>query len=51
VVAGIIGYASIWALLAYLRRNTTAIFVIYRIILGTVILILLWRGVISPVIN
>ncbi len=51
VVAGIIGYASIWALLAYLRRNTTAIFVVYRIILGTVILILLWRGVISPVIN
>ncbi len=51
VVAGIIGYASIWALLAYLRRNTTAIFIIYRLILGTVILVLLWQGVISPVIN
>jgi undecaprenyl-diphosphatase len=51
VVAGIIGYASIWALLAYLRRNTTAIFVIYRLILGTVILVLLWQGVISPVIQ
>ena len=51
VVAGIVGYTSIWALLAYLRLNTTAIFVIYRLILGTVILILLWQGVISPVIN
>ena len=51
IVAGIIGYVSIWALLAYLRRNTTAVFIIYRIILGTTILILLWRGVISPVVN
>ena len=51
VIAGIIGYASIWGLLAYLRRNTTSIFVVYRLILGTVILILLWQGVISPVVN
>lgn len=51
IIAGIIGYASIWALLAYLRRNTTGIFVVYRIILGTVILILLWRGIISPAVN
>ena len=51
VVAGIIGYASIWALLAYLRRNTTAVFIVYRLILGTVILVLLWQGVISPVVN
>lgn len=51
VIAGIVGYLSIWFLLSYLRRNSTAIFIIYRIILGTVILVLLWRGVISPVIN
>ena len=51
VVAGLIGYASIWALLAYLRRNTTAVFIVYRIILGTVLLVLLWQGVISPVIQ
>ena len=51
VVAAIVGYLSIWALLAYLRRNTTTIFVIYRLILGGVILILLWQGVISPVVN
>ena len=51
VVAAIVGYLSIWALLAYLRRNTMTIFVIYRVILGTVILILLWQGVIIPVVN
>lgn len=51
IVAGVIGYLSIWALLAYLRRNSTAVFIVYRVILGTVILILLWRGVISPVVN
>jgi undecaprenyl-diphosphatase len=48
VVAGVVGYLSIWALLAYLRRNTTAVFIIYRLILGAVILFLLWRGIISP---
>ena len=48
VVAGVIGYLSIWALLAYLRRNSTAVFIVYRIILGAIILILLWQGVISP---
>jgi undecaprenyl-diphosphatase len=51
LVAGIIGYASIWFLLAYLKRNSTAIFIIYRLILGTVILVLLWQGIISPAIN
>jgi len=48
IVAGIVGYISIWGLLAYLKRNSTLIFVGYRIILGVVILILLWKGVIAP---
>ena len=48
IVSGIVGYASIWFLLAYLRRNSTAIFIVYRIILGMVLLVLLWKGVISP---
>ncbi|MEW6362970.1 MAG: undecaprenyl-diphosphate phosphatase [Pyrinomonadaceae bacterium] len=48
IVAGIVGYLSIWFLLAYLRRNSTAIFIIYRLILGTILLALLWSGVISP---
>lgn len=51
IVAGVIGYLSIWFLLAYLRRNSTAIFIIYRVILGTVLLVLLWKGVISPAVN
>ncbi len=48
IVSGIVGYISIWGLLAYLKRNSTLIFVGYRIILGAVILILLWKGVIAP---
>jgi undecaprenyl-diphosphatase len=48
IVAAIVGYFSIWFLLAYLRKNSTAIFIVYRIILGVAILILLWQGVISP---
>lgn len=51
IVAAIVGYLSIWFLIAFLRRNTTAIFIIYRIVLGVVILALLWGGVISPQIN
>ncbi len=50
VVSGIVGYLSIWFLLAFLRRNSTLIFIIYRVILGTVILVLLWQGMISPVV-
>ncbi len=48
IVAGIVGYLSIWFLLAFLRKNSTAIFIIYRIVLGSVILVLLWRGILSP---
>ena len=51
VVAGIVGYLSIWFLLAFLKRRSTAIFIVYRLILGSVLLILLWRGVIDPVVN
>lgn len=48
VVAGIVGYLSIWFLLAFLRKNSTAIFIIYRILVGGIILILLWKGILSP---
>jgi len=48
VVAGIVGYASIYFLLAFLRKSSTAIFIGYRLILGVTIIILLWQGVISP---
>ncbi len=51
IVSGIVGYLSIWFLLAFLRKNSTAIFIIYRVVLGSVILVLLWMGVLSPVVN
>jgi undecaprenyl-diphosphatase len=51
IISGIVGYLSIWFLLAYLRRNSTGVFVIYRLILGTVILVLLWQGIINPVVD
>jgi undecaprenyl-diphosphatase len=48
IVSGIVGYLSIWFLLAFLRKRSTAIFIIYRILLGVIILVLLWQGVLSP---
>ncbi len=51
VVSGIVGYLSIWFLLAFLRRNSTAVFIVYRLILGSVILALLWFGALDPVVN
>jgi undecaprenyl-diphosphatase len=47
-VAGVVGYLSIWFLLAFLRKNSTAVFIVYRIIVGAAILILLWLGYLSP---
>jgi undecaprenyl-diphosphatase len=48
IVAGVVGYLSIWFLLSYLKKNSTAIFIIYRIVLGVIILVLVWQGVINP---
>jgi undecaprenyl-diphosphatase len=48
LVSGIVGYLSIWFLLSFLRKHSTAIFIAYRIIVGAIILILLWLGIISP---
>jgi undecaprenyl-diphosphatase len=51
VVAGVVGYLSIWFLMAFLRRNSTALFIVYRLVLGSVILLLLWWGMIDPVVQ
>jgi undecaprenyl-diphosphatase len=51
VVAAIVGYLSIWFLLSYLKRHTTTIFILYRLVLGTVILGLLWFGVVDPLVK
>jgi undecaprenyl-diphosphatase len=47
VVSGIVGYASIWFLLRFLKTHTTGVFIAYRIIVGGAILILLFSGRIS----
>jgi undecaprenyl-diphosphatase len=48
VVSCVVGYASIWFLLRYLRTHSTGIFIGYRLIVGGIILSLLAGGVISP---
>jgi undecaprenyl-diphosphatase len=48
VVAGVVGYASIALLIRYLRTYNTAVFIVYRIVLGVVLLVMLSRGVIAP---
>jgi undecaprenyl-diphosphatase len=48
VVSGIVGYATIWFLLRYLRTHTTGVFIGYRLIVGAAILIMLFNGRITP---
>ncbi|NTV99192.1 MAG: undecaprenyl-diphosphatase UppP [Chlorobiaceae bacterium] len=48
LAAGISGYAAIAFLINYLKRHTTTIFIVYRIIAGTVILFLLSAGLLKP---
>jgi len=48
LVSAIVGYLSIWFLLSFLRKNSTAIFIIYRLVLGAAILVLLWTNKITP---
>ena len=48
VVSGLVGYASIWFLLRYLRRHSTAVFIGYRLLVGGLILLLLFAGAINP---
>jgi len=48
IVSGISGYCAIDFLLKYLRKNTTFIFVYYRIALGALILVLLITDKIVP---
>lgn len=47
IVSGVVGYASIWFLLRFLRTHSTAIFICYRVIVGGLILGLLYTGYIS----
>ena len=47
VVSGVVGYASIWFLLRYLRTHSTSIFIVYRVIVGIAILLALAMGYLS----
>jgi undecaprenyl-diphosphatase len=48
IVSAIVGYASIWFLLRFLRTHTTGVFIGYRLIVGVAVLIMLFTGRISP---
>jgi undecaprenyl-diphosphatase len=47
VVSGVVGYASIWFLLRYLREHSTGVFIVYRVIVGGAILAALAFGYVS----
>src|SRR5881227_3080315 len=47
LVSAIVGYASIWFLLRFLRTHTTGVFIGYRLIVGATILIMLFTGRLS----
>ena len=47
IASGIVGYASIWFLLRFLRTHSTGVFIAYRLIVGGLILIALAKGIIS----
>jgi undecaprenyl-diphosphatase len=47
IVSGLVGYASIWFLLRYLRTHSTGIFIVYRLLVGGLIIFALLGGYIS----
>ncbi len=48
VVSGISGYLAIDFLLKFLRKNSTNLFIVYRIVAGLIILALLFSNTITP---
>ena len=48
LVSCVVGYASIWFLLRFLRTHSTGVFIAYRLLVGALILALLYVGVINP---
>jgi undecaprenyl-diphosphatase len=47
IVSGLVGYASIWFLLRFLRTHSTGVFIFYRLIVGAAIIFALLGGYIS----
>ncbi len=48
IISALVGYASIAFLLSYLRRNSTLVFIVYRLLIGAVILFLVTSGRVLP---
>jgi undecaprenyl-diphosphatase len=46
-VSGVVGYASIWFLLRFLRTHSTGVFIVYRLVVGGAIIFALWGGYMS----
>jgi len=44
IASGLVGYASIWFLLRYLRTHSTGVFIVYRVVVGALILCALVGG-------
>lgn len=51
IVSFLVGYAAIAFLMAFLQKRSTLVFIVYRIILGTIILGLVFSGRIDPMIG
>jgi undecaprenyl-diphosphatase len=49
IVSGVVGYASIWFLLKFLRTHSTGVFIVYRVIVGAAILVALAGGYVSAI--
>ncbi|HET6671111.1 MAG TPA: undecaprenyl-diphosphatase UppP [Pyrinomonadaceae bacterium] len=47
IVSGLVGYASIWFLLRFLRRHSTGVFIGYRLLVGALIIFALLGGYLS----
>ena len=47
IVSGVVGYISIWFLLRFLRTHSTGVFIVYRLVAGSVILFALIGGYLS----
>ncbi len=48
LVSGLVGYASIAFLINYLKKHSTYLFIIYRLLIGFGLLFLLRAGILSP---
>ncbi len=48
VVAGLVGYATIPWLLAFLRKHSMFVFIVYRLLLAALLLWLLTSGRLAP---